>query len=85
MARFGMEAMAGLAAPSDGMIVAGWCTTKMGAAGGTALRADPRPQVGPGHGSCAISGQRMGYYSVVQASTASSRWTYTCPVAPAAA
>jgi NADH-quinone oxidoreductase subunit B len=66
MSRFGMEAMRASPRQADGMIVAGWCTTKMAPRVVRLYEQIPDPKWVLAMGSCAISGNIWDTYSVVQ-------------------
>ncbi len=66
MSRFGMEAMRASPRQSDGMIVAGWCTTKMAPRVVRLYEQIPDPKWVVAMGSCAISGNIWDTYGVVQ-------------------
>lgn len=66
MARFGMEAMRASPRQADGMIVAGWCTTKMAPRVVRLYEQIPDPKWVLAMGSCAISGNIWDTYGVVQ-------------------
>jgi NADH-quinone oxidoreductase subunit B len=66
MSRFGMEAMRASPRQADGMIVAGWCTTKMAPRVVRLYEQIPDPKWVVAMGSCAISGNIWDTYSIVQ-------------------
>jgi NADH-quinone oxidoreductase subunit B len=66
MSRFGMEAMRASPRQADGMIVAGWCTTKMAPRVVRLYEQIPDPKWVLAMGSCAISGNIWDTYGVVQ-------------------
>ena len=66
MSRFGMEAMRASPRQADGMIVAGWCSTKMAPRVVRLYEQIPDPKWVLAMGSCAISGNIWDTYSVVQ-------------------
>jgi NADH-quinone oxidoreductase subunit B len=66
MSRFGMEAMRASPRQADGMIVAGWCTTKMAPRVVRLYEQIPDPKWVLAMGSCAISGNIWDTYNVVQ-------------------
>ncbi|MBU2601557.1 MAG: NADH-quinone oxidoreductase subunit B [Actinobacteria bacterium] len=66
LSRFGMEAMRASPRQADGMIVAGWCTTKMAPRVVRLYEQIPDPKWVVAMGSCAISGNIWNTYSVVQ-------------------
>jgi NADH-quinone oxidoreductase subunit B len=66
MSRFGMEAMRASPRQADGMIVAGWCSTKMAPRVVRLYEQIPDPKWVLAMGSCAISGNVWDTYNVVQ-------------------
>lgn len=66
MSRFGMEAMRASPRQADGMIVAGWCSTKMAPRVVRLYEQIPDPKWVLAMGSCAISGNVWDTYSIVQ-------------------
>jgi NADH-quinone oxidoreductase subunit B len=66
MSRFGMEAMRASPRQADGMIVAGWCSTKMAPRVVRLYEQIPDPKWVLAMGSCAISGNIWDTYNVVQ-------------------
>jgi NADH-quinone oxidoreductase subunit B len=66
MSRFGMEAMRASPRQADGMIVAGWCSTKMAPRVVRLYEQIPDPKWVVAMGSCAISGNVWDTYNVVQ-------------------
>jgi NADH-quinone oxidoreductase subunit B len=66
MSRFGMEAMRASPRQADGMIVAGWCSTKMAPRVVRLYEQIPDPKWVLAMGSCAISGNVWDTYNIVQ-------------------
>ena len=66
MSRFGMEAMRASPRQADGMIVAGWCSTKMAPRVVRLYEQIPDPKWVVAMGSCAISGNVWDTYNIVQ-------------------
>jgi NADH-quinone oxidoreductase subunit B len=66
MSRFGMEAMRASPRQADGMIVAGWCSTKMAPRVVRLYEQIPDPKWVLAMGSCAISGNIWDTYNIVQ-------------------
>jgi NADH-quinone oxidoreductase subunit B len=66
MSRFGMEAMRASPRQADGMIVAGWCSTKMAPRVVRLYEQIPDPKWVLAMGSCAISGNIWNTYNIVQ-------------------
>jgi len=66
LSRFGMEAMRASPRQADGMIVAGWCTTKMAPRVVRLYEQIADPKWVLAMGSCAISGNIWNTYNVVQ-------------------
>jgi len=66
MSRFGMEAMRASPRQADGMIIAGWCSTKMAPRVVRLYEQIPDPKWVLAMGSCAISGNIWDTYNIVQ-------------------
>ncbi len=66
LSRFGMEAMRASPRQADGMIVAGWCTTKMAPRVVRLYEQIADPKWVLAMGSCATSGNIWNTYNVVQ-------------------
>jgi len=66
LSRFGMEAMRASPRQADGMIIAGWCSTKMAPRVVRLYEQIPDPKWVLAMGSCAISGNIWDTYNIVQ-------------------